>query len=337
MSQKTEKNRDKLFCHICNYIANRSSDLNKHMKTQKHIKKTILGKNEEFIENKTDKLSKQELINYECLHCCFNTNDKKDYTRHLSTQKHKKNEEQMMINENKLSNVIETTNYKELLMTTLKQNKEMQEFIFKQHETIEKQQKTINEAFEKQQKTIDEIIPKIGNNTINSNNKFNLNIFLNETCKNAISMEEFINKIEVSLSDLFYTKNKGIAEGVSNIFIENLNKIPLTQRPIHCTDVKRETIYIKNEQWEKDENREKTKNAIKQVSKIQIKNINKYEESHPNFMKNDNEKDTYMEIIKASTDNIHDKEDKVIKSICKNIHIKENVLANDESINKLTV
>jgi len=288
------------------------------MKTIKHQRNLLTQDNNNDLEDKSSIKSTLNIVvkKNNCYTCNYTTFDNKDFKKHLSTQKHKKNEENKKLNNGKISNLqTDETNYKELLMDTLKQNKEMQEFIFKQHETIEKQQKTINE-----------IIPKIGNNTINSNNKFNLNIFLNETCKDAISMEEFINKIEVSLSDLFYTKNKGIAEGVSNIFIENLNKIPITQRPIHCTDVKRETIYIKNEQWEKDENREKTKDAIKKVSNIQIKNINKFKNAHPNFMENEKEKDSYMEIIKATTDDIKDKEDKVIKSICKNIYIKEDLL-----------
>ena len=318
--EKSDQILDNLFCSICNYTAKRQGDLIKHTKTIKHQRnESIQKKSSNLEENPSLCLNITNKTNT-CLFCNYTTFDNKDFKKHLQTQKHKKNEELNKLNDSKIVNMNDETNYKELLMTTLKQNKEMQEFIFKQHETIEKQQKTINE-----------IIPKIGNNTINSNNRFNLNIFLNETCKDAISMEEFINKIQISLSDLFYTKNKGIAEGVSNIFIENLNKIPLTQRPIHCTDVKRETIYIKNEQWEKDENKEKTKNAIKKVSTIQIKNINKYEESHPNFMKNENEKDTYMEIIKATTDNIHDKEDKVIKSICKNTYIKGDSLIEHET------
>jgi hypothetical protein len=318
MSKKTDKNREFLFCHICNYTASRTNDFNKHINTQKHIKKSIASENEEINQKNADEKPISNFIDYECLYCNFNSNDKKDYRRHLLTQKHKKNEEKNKLNDSKLSNVNDETNYKELLMTTLKQNKEMQEFIFKQHETIEKQQKTINE-----------IIPKIGNNTINSNNKFNLNIFLNETCKDAISMEEFINKIQVSLSDLFYTKNKGIAEGVSNIFIENLNKIPLTQRPIHCTDVKRETIYIKNEQWEKDEKKEKTKDAIKKVSNLQTKNINKYKESNPDYMNSDKKKEDFINIIKVATSDIEGKEEKIIKNICKEVYVNEEIIKSD--------
>jgi hypothetical protein len=307
-----------IFCVVCNYTANRPGDLIKHIKTIKHQRNLLIQNNNNQLEDKSSINLNLNIVvkKNNCSLCNYTTFDNKDFKKHLLTQKHKKNEENKKMNNSKISNLqTDETNYKELLMESLKQNKETREFMFKQHEIIEKQQKTINE-----------LIPKIGNNTINSNNKFNLNIFLNETCKDAISMEEFINKIEVSLSDLFYTKNKGIAEGVSNIFIENLNKIPITQRPIHCTDVKRETIYIKNEQWEKDENKEKTKDAIKKVSNIQIKNINKFKSAHPNFMENETEKYNYVRIVNAITANIEDKEDKVIKSICKNIYIKDDLL-----------
>jgi phenylpyruvate tautomerase PptA (4-oxalocrotonate tautomerase family) len=178
-----------------------------------------------------------------------------------------------------------------------------------------------------QNKHIGELIPKVGNNNNNTiNNHFNLNFFLNEQCKEAITMDEFINKMNISLTNLFYTKKKGIAQGISNIFIENLNKLPLNQRPIHCTDVKRETIYIKNQQWEKDENKTQTKDAIKKVSYLQIKNIRLFKESKPNLMENQKDKEDYMELIKATTDSIENKEDKVIKNICKNIYIKNDLL-----------
>jgi hypothetical protein len=211
----------------------------------------------------------------------------------------------------------ETINYKELLLTSIKQNKELQDFIIKQSEQYHT--------------TINEIIPKIGNtnntnNTINNNQKLNINIFLNEQCKDAITMDEFINKMHISLKNLFYTRDKGIAEGVSNILIENLNKLPLNQRPIHCTDPKRETIYIKNEQWEKDEDKLQTKEVIKKVSYLQVKNIKLYKEAHPQLMENQKEKDDYMEIIKATTDDVSEKEDKILKNICKSVYISNNLL-----------
>jgi hypothetical protein len=172
------------------------------------------------------------------------------------------------------------------------------------------------------QQTITEMIPKIGNNNNNNiNQKFNINVFLNEQCKDALTMEEFINKIEVSVSNLMLTKNKGINEGISNIFIENMNKLSLYERPIHCTDVKRETIYVKTEgengdlpKWEKDENNEKVKSAINKVTRLQHKNINKWTENNPNWQDKSDLQDEYLKIIKKCTDDIN--ENKVIKKLC---------------------
>ena len=314
---KTEKNRDFLACNICMYTSYKKSDFNKHINTKKHKYNSLHCNKTTEITEKTEDLS--FLFKYNCFICHFNTSDKKDYVRHKTTRKHCLNEEK----QKSIINNSEETNYKELLLISLKQNKEMQDFIIKQSEQYQ-------QTIENQQNTINEIIPKINNtnnthNIINSNinNNFNLNFFLNEKCKDAITMDEFLNKIKVSLSNLLYTKEKGIAEGLSNIFIENMNKIPLTQRPIHCTDIKRETIYIKNEQWEKDENKSQTKDVIKKLSNIQIKNICKFKEAYPELMKNEKQKDDYMEIIKTTTDDIQNKEEKVIKSICKNTYIKD--------------
>lgn len=322
MSQKPEKTREKRYCNICNYTANRTSDFGKHIKTQKHIKKSLVNNSEEITENKPCEKHRVELVNYECLYCCFNTNDKKDYRRHLLTQKHKKNEENEKLNNSKLSNINDEPNYKELFMNVLNNNGKMITTLIDENKELKKQ-------LVEQSKVINEIIPKIGNNTINSNNKFNLNIFLNEQCKDAITMDNFIKSIEISLSNLLFSKDKGLVEGISNIFIENINKLPITQRPLHCTDVKRETIYIKNDTWEKDEKKEKTKDAIKKVSNLQTKNINKYKESNPDYMNSDKKKEDFINIIRVTTSDIEGKEEKIIKNICKEVYVNEEILKND--------
>ena len=269
---------------------------------------------------------------YSCDICCFITNNKKDYSRHIMTSKHATHIEwytndikktpktpnficqcgnaykynsglyrhKSVCNYNK-NQIIESEgekiDYKDMFLNVIKQNNELQ-------------------------KTITELIPKIGNNNNNNiNQKFNINVFLNEQCKDALTMEEFINKIEVSLSNLMLTKNKGINEGISNIFIENMNKLSLYERPIHCTDMKRETIYIKSKgenggspKWEKDDNNTKVKNAIKRVTHLQHKNINKWIEKNPNWEDKDDLQDEYLKLIKKCTDDIN--ENKVIKRLC---------------------
>jgi hypothetical protein len=192
----------------------------------------------------------------------------------------------------------------------LQENNEMKNIIIKQNEHIS------------------ELIPKVGNNNTTNNitnNKVSIKVFLNENCKDAISMDGFLDTIKISLQDLLYTRSKGLANGLSNIFIENLNKLPITQRPIHCTDLKRETIYIKNDTWEKDEDQIKTKAAIKKASGIQIKNIHKFKEANPNCMQISKQKDEYMEVIKATTDDVTEIENKIIKNVCKTICVNEKI------------
>ena len=313
-NKKGEDHNTRYSCFICHYYTSDKTKMKRHNSTNRH--NYLTNPNKKGRKGEDEEIKK------------FNCECGKQYKHQSSFCNHKKkciNNENKIIN-TKIINNIEETNYKELLLISLKQNKEMQDFIIKQSEQYQ-------QTIENQQNTINEIIPKINNtnntnninNVINSNinNNFNLNFFLNEKCKDAITMDEFLNKIQVSLSNLLYTKEKGIAEGLSNIFIENMNKIPLTQRPIHCTDVKRETIYIKNEQWEKDENKSQTKDVIKKLSNIQIKNICKFKEAYPELMKNEKQKDDYMEIIKTTTDDIQNKEEKVIKSICKTTYIKD--------------
>lgn len=222
-----------------------------------------------------------------------------------------KNEDVLDLELNDISGVGMTKN---ILINLINQNKQLQDLIIKQSEEHQKQ--------------INELIPKIGNNNvINSNNKFNIQIFLNEKCKDAISIDKFINSIEISLSNLLISKNKGLVDGITTIFIENMNKLSLYERPVHCTDVKRETLYIKNDTWEKDENKQIIKNAIKRISKKQSQNICKFKENKPNFMNNTQDKDDFIDVVKIITEPIEDKEDKVIKSICKNVYVNENIVS----------
>ena len=185
--------------------------------------------------------------------------------------------------------------------------------------------KLINENNELQ-KTISELIPKIGNNTINNinsnnKNKFNINVFLNEKCKDALSMEEFINKIEISMKNLLTTKEKGQTHGISNIIIENMNKLSLYERPMHCTDKKRETLYVKNDKWEKDENKAIINKALKDVERKQMQNINVWLEEHPNYMNNSQQQEEFANLISECGKSVDDGREKIIKNVCDNVYL----------------
>ena len=165
----------------------------------------------------------------------------------------------------------------------------------------------------------------------NSHNKaFNLNFFLNETCKNAMNITEFVDSINLQLCDLEKVGEIGYVEGISNIIIKNLNALDETKRPLHCTDKKRETIYIKNEgQWEKeDDNKSKLKKLITKVSNKNIKLISQFREKYPECKKSESSiSDKYnkmiIEAMGGPGDNNLEKEEKIIRNIAKEVTINK--------------
>jgi len=279
---------------------------------------------------------------YTCNNCTFNSNNKNDYNRHCDTDKHKNlnnddlNDQKTQKNSNscvcgkiykykqglynhkkKCSNLTnsqpEQNNYTELIMKLINENQDLRNTVIKQNNELHQ--------------TITDMIPKLGNNNNNNNNKFNINVFLNEQCKDALTIEQFINQLDVSISDLMLTKNKGIDAGISNIFIQNMNKLSLHERPMHCSDPKRDSVYIKSDgidgdkpKWGKDEDNVKIKKAIKTVAHVQQKNLTKWVEKHPNWQSDSNLQDEYMSLIKNCTDEIKDQ--KVIKNLCVETHVK---------------
>jgi hypothetical protein len=166
-----------------------------------------------------------------------------------------------------------------------------------------------------------EMIPKIGNTTIN---KFNLQVFLNETCKNAINMSEFIGSLELQLADLDDTRRNGYVRGIANIFVRELRKLEQHERPIHCSDLKREVLYVKdNDAWEKDnEERALLRQAIEVVSKKQINKIKDWEDANPGWKESEAGRQMYIDIIRSVTDSERDVTGgKIIKSIAKEVTI----------------
>jgi hypothetical protein len=210
------------------------------------------------------------------------------------------------------SNVITT----ELIMELIKDNKEMKQII---SDLVSDQNNTINTLIKNGISNT-----TIQNTNCNNNNKtFNLHLFLNETCKDAMNITDFIDSIKLELSDLIKVGEVGYVEGISNIITSNLKALDITKRPVHCTDKKRETIYIKDEdKWEKDENKTKLKKIINRVSHKNIKLITEYREKYPDCKKSDYKlSDKYnkmiIEAMGGPGDNNKEKEEKIIKNISK--------------------
>ena len=302
----TKKNEYKFNCDKCDYNRNKKTDYNRHILTDKHNRKHM-----EIMEIKK---TKNEFICKQCSKL-FNTNS--------GLWKHKKkcfsNKEvsnKIIINEN-------IDDYKELVIKLIVDNQEIKNIMINSNKELLKENQELKKHLNQQGKQITDLIPLIGNNNNNNNikQKFNINVFLNEKCKDAISIDQFIDTIEVSMKNLLTTRDKGLGEGLSSIIIDNMNKLSLYERPIHCTDKKRETMYIKNHKWIKDDKLEQIEQLLKRVENKQLKNIKKWTDINPNFMESEKLQEEYMLLIKGCTSSIDECKVKAIKKVCDKVYL----------------
>jgi hypothetical protein len=207
-------------------------------------------------------------------------------------------------------------------------------FLIKQNSELIKEQGNIKQMMIEQQNIVLEISKNGTNNTTtthtNSHNKsFNLNFFLNETCKDAMNIMDFVESIKLQVSDLENVGELGYVEGISNIIVKNLKELDITQRPLHCTDKKRETIYIKDEdKWEKDEENKKMHKIVRKVADKNVRMLSKFKEKYPHYNKaSSKHSDVYNKIIIESMggkgDNDFEKEEKIIKRVSKEIIVEK--------------
>ena len=293
----------------------------------------------------------KKLIEYNCIICHFITCNKNDYNRHILTKKHKSNENQCFSIEKTQKNSFACEcgkTYKDnsglwrhkkkctntnnndtdlkiqeltpnVILNILNQNREFQKMLIEQN-------KTIIEFTKNNQITIN-------NSNINSHNKsFNLQFFLNETCKNAMNITDFVDSLQLQLSDLERVGEIGYIEGISNIIIKKLNTLDVTERPIHCTDKKRETMYIRDEnKWEKDDdNKVKMHKMVKKVANKNINLISEFQKLHPDWKKySSSVSDQYNKIVIESMggkgDNDYEKEEKIIKRVAKEVFVDKSL------------
>ena len=309
-----EKVVKKYVCAICNYSTLKKVDYNKHMLTLKH-KKSINNNN-----NGDNKKIYEKLM--------FVCDCGKSYKHHSSLCYHKKKcayiktenekiekeelepEEKEEIEETEETEETEKEgiNYKELVMNLLNDNKELRNILLEQNSKII------------------EIIPKIGNtnNTINNKQRFNINVFLNETCKDALNMSDFIKSIEVSLEQLDFTKANGLEKGITKVIMDNINNLSVDKRPIHCTDIKRDTLYVKeDDKWEKDKDKAIVKKAINDISNKNYHTVRDWMDDNPDYSKIDEKQDFFARTISALGKPLGTVDDKIIKRLSTNTYIKD--------------
>jgi len=300
--KKPAKTCSKFCCNFCDYYTCKKSSFTEHLTTDKH-KKRALGdagdKKPAFLL-----LSKKQ---FSCENCG------KNYSSRNGLWKHKK-----VCNEIIKEEPIQEINNEEL------SDKDLILLLLKQHTKLVEQNSELLEVIKNGTHNTNH-----SHNNTNSHNKtFNLQFFLNETCKDAMNIMDFVDSIKLQLSDLEKLGEIGYVEGISNIITSNLKALDVTQRPIHCTDKKREVLYIKDEdKWEKeDEQRKKLRKAIKKVAGKNQRLLPKFKEAHPDCIKaaskfSDQYNKMIIESMGGSGDNDLEKEDKIIKKITKEVVI----------------
>lgn len=184
-----------------------------------------------------------------------------------------------------------------------------------------------------QQEQINTLIPKLGNTTNNNiTNNFNLNLFLNEKCKDALNMSEFIDSLKITLEDLLFSKNNGITRGITDVMIKGLKELDIYKRPIHCTDIKRDIMYIKDEdKWQKDDNHDKMKNTIVKIADKERNALQQWSIDNPDWMETEKKQIEYLTMVRSicePIENFDKYERKIVKNVGKEIIVdKRNILS----------
>ena len=283
LTQKTPKNPKEFFCKKCDFISSNKKDYDRHLATDKHKMLTNVDK-------KTPKNPKP----FQC-ECGKQYKHRQSLSVHKKKCKIKNNEILEKMVENK------TINEKDMMSVP----KEMWERVMNH---MDKQQEALVCLSSKSSKTI--------------NNNFNIQIFLNENCKDALSITEFVDSLQLKLEDLLYSKQNGAIEGISNVIIKGLNELDIEKRPLHCTDVKRETLYIKDENgWEKEnKDKEKLKKAIFTTQQRQARLIHDWQKENPDWADSMAKMEEFHQFVqKIYMDD--GEENKVIKNIAKQVQI----------------
>lgn len=310
-------------CECCHYHTSKLSNYNKHELTAKHENLISRNKNE-----------KKNSMNYCCETCDFYTSKKTDYTIHTLTAKHKK---RILIykNEKKVDN---DPSIMEIVKQVLISQSKQQELINKQQELTNKQLELSNKQMEltlleKQPQSLitTNNITNADNCNNNNNNQFNLQFFLNDTCKNASNFTEFINNIAVSFEDIKTNGELGFVNGISKIIVDNLKQLNIENRPIHCTDVKRETFYVKDEnQWEKDKSNKIIEQGINEVKRKGLNKLVEWREETPDREEENNpaeELDLQMQVELTPGYKMDKYLPKMINIIAKETKLEKNILA----------
>ncbi len=328
----------KFSCENCKYITDNKKDYSKHLLTVKHQKRDIILHKNPLTENGMD----------EKIYYC---NCGKTYKHHSSLWNHKNKcsgikESIINMRENSMNSVIDKKPDEEMkvsitnnipigvIMEVIKQSKELQNVLIEQNKEL---QNKLLEQNAEHHKQLVELAKKPNmvnsNNTNNTNNQFNLNFFLNETCKNAMNIQDFIQSIKLTTQDFETTGRLGFVDGISRIFINELKRLEVERRPLHCTDVKRETVYVKdNDTWEKENlEKKKLKWAINSIAQLNLNQVQEWQQEYPECRENNTTANTHFnKMAMVALGGFGDDEetkfrDKIMKNVLKEIVVSKDM------------
>jgi hypothetical protein len=282
----------KFICELCDFVSSKESNLHKHFSTRKHHGNVM----EIVLSSKKMPKNATTPHDYRCVNC-----DRK-FTTNSGLWKHKK----VCINAVSASENKEDIAKLTALITRLM---------------------TQNTELIKKIGTTNNITTNNTNNTnnINKSKNFNIQFFLNETCKDALNISEFVESLKITLEDLDFSRKNGLVSGITDVMIKGLKQLDVTKRPIHCTDKKRETMYIKDkEKWEKDETHEKMKNTIIQIAKKERNALTEWVDENPNWMETESKQIEYLTIMRNVCEPIEDYDKnnkKIIRNLTANVFV----------------
>jgi hypothetical protein len=322
---KTPKNAKIFNCEKCDFICSKQSDFDRHCATRKH-------KMEIMEINGNDELSEQQTSSYSCANCGKNYATKAGLWKHAKLCKLTTTPNESTHITVSHDDIPSNEPIKNYIMKLVEQNNELKNMFIQQNtelQEIREQNNHMQTLISEQPKQITNIQ---NNKTITNNiqnNQFNLTVFLQERCKDALNMSQFIDTLQINPQSVEYTGAHGYVNGITKIFMDGLNQLDIHERPIHCTDLKRETLYIKeNDKWEKDtEEKTKFKHALATVVNRNVAQVSHWEKENPRSQIPETEEyEFYFDIVRQSLGGgNHDvtarNNDKILRAIAGKVYL----------------
>ena len=326
----TLKNSANFYCKSCDFRCCKNVDWGRHLLTRKHINRTMINNLEQQI---TPDFTNRVFV---CKKC------NKEYKARNSLWYHenKCNKLILLPNDDDIKNVIKNVIKEDNIKIEISKESSdgFEDFVCKDDKviitkdmfmTLVKNSEEMMKIIKEQQLAPPSLITNNNttnhnhNNNTTNNNTFNLNFFLNEKCKDALNMSEFVDSLKITLDDLLFSKTNGISRGVTDVMIKGLKKLDIYKRPIHCTDVKRDTMYIKDEdKWQKDNNHDKMRNTIIKIADKERTALQQWAIDNPDWMETEQKQIKYLTMVRSicePIENYENYERKIVKNLGKEI------------------